>query len=45
LIHGSVVRLSKLFGDELDFMIQFAVAHLTAEPEDVSAANCRVLFR
>jgi hypothetical protein len=45
LLKGSIVRVSQLFGEELDFMIQFVVAHLTATPEDVSAVNFNYLFR
>lgn len=45
LLHGSVQRVSPLFGQELDLMIQFAVLHLTAAPVAVSAENCKLLFR
>ena len=45
LLHGSVVRVSKLFGTELDLMIQFAVAHLTAASEQESAESCKFLFQ
>ena len=42
--HGSVVRTSKLFGAEIDLMIQFAVLHLTASANEASTANCKLLF-
>lgn len=45
LLHGSVVRVSKLFGEQIDLMIQFSVSHLTSAPESDSIANCNYLFR
>ena len=45
MLHGSVVRVSVLFGVELDLMIQFCVAVLTTSSNDVSIANCSYLFR
>ena len=45
ILHGSVVRVSALFGVEIDLMIQFCVAHLTSSSNDISIANCSYLFR
>ena len=45
ILHGSVVRVSVLFGVEIDLMIQFCVSHLTTSSDDISRANCSYLFR
>lgn len=45
MLHGSVVRISQLFGEELDLMVQFCVSHITAAPETESVVLCNYLFR
>ena len=39
------MRVSQLFGEELDLMIHFAVSHLAVAPENDSIASCHYLFR
>ena len=45
MLHGSVVRVSQLFGDQVDLMIQMTVAHLTAAPKEDSEQKTQHLFK